>query len=156
MAHLGFSIWINDHLWIRFASDSESKGNQLILKADAVHSQSISLKNCDKGTNVYHSLHRRLLLFLFLSFSTSCSRCNYPPRKGTPNGHKISIALEELKTKYGVDYKVHPISFAKNEQKEEWFLKWVWPVSVLRRKICWLISFHQNQPERKNPSYRGS
>lgn len=36
----------------------------------------------------------------------------------TPNGHKISIALEEL----GLPYKVHPISFAKREQKEDWFL----------------------------------
>ncbi|KAI9348491.1 glutathione S-transferase [Obelidium mucronatum] len=42
---------------------------------------------------------------------------------GTPNGHKVSIALEELKIKYSLDYKVVPISFAKNEQKEEWFLK---------------------------------
>ncbi|KAJ3357422.1 hypothetical protein HDU83_007353 [Entophlyctis luteolus] len=42
---------------------------------------------------------------------------------GTPNGHKASIALEELKARYGVDYKVYPISFAKNEQKEPWFLK---------------------------------
>ncbi|KAI8614325.1 glutathione S-transferase [Chytriomyces sp. MP71] len=38
---------------------------------------------------------------------------------GTPNGQKASIALEEL----GLKYKVHSISFAKNEQKEEWFLK---------------------------------
>lgn len=36
----------------------------------------------------------------------------------TPNGHKASIALEEL----GLPYRVHPISFAKNEQKEDWFL----------------------------------
>ncbi|KAJ9081404.1 Glutathione S-transferase 2 [Entomophthora muscae] len=38
---------------------------------------------------------------------------------GTPNGHKISIALEYL----NLPYKLHAISFAKNEQKEEWFLK---------------------------------
>ncbi|KAI8616414.1 glutathione S-transferase [Chytriomyces sp. MP71] len=38
---------------------------------------------------------------------------------GTPNGQKASIALEEL----GLKYKVHAISFSKNEQKEEWFLK---------------------------------
>jgi len=38
---------------------------------------------------------------------------------GTPNGFPISIALEEL----GLQYKVHAISFAKKEQKEDWFLK---------------------------------
>ncbi|PGH19349.1 hypothetical protein AJ80_03989 [Polytolypa hystricis UAMH7299] len=37
----------------------------------------------------------------------------------TPNGIKISIALEEL----GLPYKVHAISFGKNEQKEPWFLE---------------------------------
>lgn len=37
----------------------------------------------------------------------------------TPNGWKASIALEEL----GLDYEVHPLSFAKKEQKEPWFLK---------------------------------
>ncbi|KAI9348498.1 glutathione S-transferase [Obelidium mucronatum] len=42
---------------------------------------------------------------------------------GTPNGQKASIFLEELKARYGLDYKVHAISFANNEQKEEWFLK---------------------------------
>lgn len=36
----------------------------------------------------------------------------------TPNGHKISIALEEL----GVPYEVHAISLGKQEQKEPWFL----------------------------------
>ncbi|KAI9292771.1 theta class glutathione S-transferase [Neoconidiobolus thromboides FSU 785] len=38
---------------------------------------------------------------------------------GTPNGHKVSIALEAL----NIPYKVHHISFTNNEQKEEWFLK---------------------------------
>lgn len=38
---------------------------------------------------------------------------------GTPNGIKISILLEEL----GLPYKVHAISFKKNEQKEPWFLE---------------------------------
>ncbi|KAJ3071506.1 hypothetical protein HDU98_005215 [Podochytrium sp. JEL0797] len=42
---------------------------------------------------------------------------------GTPNGHKVSIALEELKARTGLQYNVHNISFATNEQKEEWFLK---------------------------------
>ena len=37
----------------------------------------------------------------------------------TPNGYKISIALEELK----VDYKVRKINFSLGEQKEDWFLK---------------------------------
>ncbi|KAI9292772.1 glutathione S-transferase [Neoconidiobolus thromboides FSU 785] len=38
---------------------------------------------------------------------------------GTPNGHKASIALELL----NIPYKVHKISFADNEQKQDWFLK---------------------------------
>lgn len=33
---------------------------------------------------------------------------------GTPNGFPISVALEEL----GLTYKVHAISFSKQEQKE--------------------------------------
>lgn len=37
----------------------------------------------------------------------------------TPNGHKISILLEEL----GVPYVVHPIDLGKNEQKEPEYLK---------------------------------
>jgi GST-like protein len=37
----------------------------------------------------------------------------------TPNGWKVSIALEEL----GLPYTVKPISLGKLEQKEEWFLK---------------------------------
>lgn len=37
----------------------------------------------------------------------------------TPNGWKISIALEEL----GLPYTVKPISISNLEQKEEWFLK---------------------------------
>src|SRR5271169_1594286 len=37
----------------------------------------------------------------------------------TPNGHKISIMLEEL----NVDYKVHHIHLTALEQKEEWYLK---------------------------------
>ncbi|MDG2244320.1 MAG: glutathione S-transferase [Rhodospirillaceae bacterium] len=36
----------------------------------------------------------------------------------TPNGYKISIALEEL----GLPYKVKPISLKDREQKEPWFL----------------------------------
>lgn len=42
---------------------------------------------------------------------------------GTPNGHKCSILLEELKKAYGLEYEFQGISFSKNEQKEEWFLK---------------------------------
>jgi GST-like protein len=37
----------------------------------------------------------------------------------TPNGWKISIALEEL----GLAYTVHPLSFSTQEQKAEWYLK---------------------------------
>ncbi len=37
----------------------------------------------------------------------------------TPNGYKISIALEEL----GLKYKVRKLDFNNAEQKEEWFLK---------------------------------
>lgn len=42
----------------------------------------------------------------------------------TPNGHKVSIFLEELKAAYpGFKYNVKPIDIMKNTQKEEWFLK---------------------------------
>ncbi len=37
----------------------------------------------------------------------------------TPNGHKVSIMLEEM----GLDYKVHAINLGSKEQKEDWFLK---------------------------------
>jgi GSH-dependent disulfide-bond oxidoreductase len=37
----------------------------------------------------------------------------------TPNGWKVSIALEEM----GLPYNVRPLSLSKLEQKEEWFLK---------------------------------
>ncbi|MBT9572043.1 MAG: glutathione S-transferase N-terminal domain-containing protein, partial [Pseudomonas umsongensis] len=37
----------------------------------------------------------------------------------TPNGHKVSIVLEEL----GLPYKVHALSFDKKEQKAADFLK---------------------------------
>lgn len=36
----------------------------------------------------------------------------------TPNGHKISIALEELQ----LPYKLHALNLTSNEQKEPWFL----------------------------------
>ena len=36
----------------------------------------------------------------------------------TPNGHKISIALEEL----ALPYTLHALELSKNEQKEPWFL----------------------------------
>lgn len=36
----------------------------------------------------------------------------------TPNGHKISIMLEEL----GIPYTVRALHLLKNEQKEDWFL----------------------------------
>ena len=37
----------------------------------------------------------------------------------TPNGWKVSVALEEM----GLPYTVRPITLGKLEQKEEWFLK---------------------------------
>lgn len=37
---------------------------------------------------------------------------------GTPNGHKVSIALEELQ----LDYQVRSIALDQKEQKQEWFL----------------------------------
>lgn len=37
----------------------------------------------------------------------------------TPNGHKVSIALEEL----GLEYRVHPLDFNKKEQKAPEYLK---------------------------------
>jgi len=37
----------------------------------------------------------------------------------TPNGYKISVALEEL----GLPYIVHPVDIGKNVQKEPWYLK---------------------------------
>ncbi|KAF7965671.1 hypothetical protein HWV62_18716 [Athelia sp. TMB] len=43
----------------------------------------------------------------------------------TPNGHKVSILLEELKAVYGsaVDYDVEKIDISTNRQKEPWFIK---------------------------------
>ncbi|KAI7086222.1 hypothetical protein KC343_g13746, partial [Hortaea werneckii] len=41
---------------------------------------------------------------------------------GTPNGHKASIILEELKEAYGKpDYVFQSISIMENIQKEKWF-----------------------------------
>ena len=37
----------------------------------------------------------------------------------TPNGWKVSIALEEM----GLPYQVRVIDFAKNEQKDDWYVK---------------------------------
>ena len=37
----------------------------------------------------------------------------------TPNGHKATVALEEL----GVPYKLTPINLSANEQKQPWFLE---------------------------------
>lgn len=37
----------------------------------------------------------------------------------TPNGWKVSIALEEL----GLDYTVHALKLSQNEQKQDWYLK---------------------------------
>ncbi len=37
----------------------------------------------------------------------------------TPNGHKVSIALEEME----LPYKVHKLSLGNHEQKQDWYLK---------------------------------
>jgi len=42
---------------------------------------------------------------------------------GTPNGHKASIMLEELKAAYGKDYIFQSINIMQNIQKEPWFTK---------------------------------
>ncbi|CAL3968799.1 unnamed protein product [Diplocarpon coronariae] len=42
---------------------------------------------------------------------------------GTPNGHKVSILLEELKAAYGLRYTVQSINIMENIQKEPWFTK---------------------------------
>lgn len=42
---------------------------------------------------------------------------------GTPNGHKITIFLEELKEAYGQDYVYQSVNIMKNTQKEPWFTK---------------------------------
>ncbi|EPT02850.1 glutathione S-transferase C-terminal-like protein [Fomitopsis schrenkii] len=42
----------------------------------------------------------------------------------TPNGHKVSVFLEELKAAYGgPDYDVLKIDISTNVQKEPWFIK---------------------------------
>ncbi|EJU05037.1 glutathione S-transferase C-terminal-like protein [Dacryopinax primogenitus] len=44
---------------------------------------------------------------------------------GTPNGHKPSVYLEELKAAYGpakIDYVPHSVHIGKNEQKEPWYI----------------------------------
>lgn len=43
----------------------------------------------------------------------------YP--KGTPNGYKISILLEELKRAYGLQYTWQGINISDDVQKERWF-----------------------------------
>ncbi|CZS89901.1 related to URE2-nitrogen catabolite repression regulator [Rhynchosporium graminicola] len=42
---------------------------------------------------------------------------------GTPNGHKASILLEELKATYGTQYVFQSINIMENIQKEAWFTK---------------------------------
>lgn len=42
---------------------------------------------------------------------------------GTPNGHKASIILEELKEAYGIDYVYQSINIMENIQKEDWFTR---------------------------------
>ncbi|KAK4233351.1 hypothetical protein C8A03DRAFT_19566 [Achaetomium macrosporum] len=43
---------------------------------------------------------------------------------GTPNGHKVSVLLEELKEAYGKDYSVQSINIFDNDkktQKQPWY-----------------------------------
>ena len=72
---------------------------------------------------------------------------------GTPNGHKASIALEEL----GLKYEVQSIDIMKNIQKEDWFLKinrerydgFKFPrcdCSCLQRELNILLNFLSSQP----------
>lgn len=42
---------------------------------------------------------------------------------GTPNGHKASIILEEIKEAYGTEYVFQSINISENIQKEDWFTK---------------------------------
>ncbi|KAF4629474.1 hypothetical protein G7Y89_g8677 [Cudoniella acicularis] len=42
---------------------------------------------------------------------------------GTPNGHKATIILEELKESYGKTYTYQSINIMENVQKEPWFTK---------------------------------
>ena len=42
---------------------------------------------------------------------------------GTPNGHKVSIMLEELKEAYGKNYTFQSINIGQNIQKEPWYTK---------------------------------
>lgn len=43
--------------------------------------------------------------------------------QSTPNGQKTQIFLEELKTKYGLDFSFNTINIGTNEQKKEYFLR---------------------------------
>lgn len=43
---------------------------------------------------------------------------------GTPNGHKVAILLEELKSAYGKTYVYQGINIGENVQKEPWFTKY--------------------------------
>ncbi|KAG8869567.1 glutathione S- transferase, nitrogen catabolite repression regulator [Tulasnella sp. 331] len=43
--------------------------------------------------------------------------------QATPNGHKVSVLLEELKATYGIRYTVRSIELFRNEQKQPWFVK---------------------------------
>ncbi|RPD74359.1 glutathione S-transferase C-terminal-like protein [Lentinus tigrinus ALCF2SS1-7] len=41
----------------------------------------------------------------------------------TPNGHKVTTFLEELKAAYGLQYDFENINISTNRQKEPWFIK---------------------------------
>ncbi|KAI0373748.1 glutathione S-transferase C-terminal-like protein [Pilatotrama ljubarskyi] len=63
--------------------------------------------------------------YTYARYSTATSPSGKPLQlytAGTPNGHKVSIFLEELKEMYGLSYDVHPIDISTGTQKEPWFL----------------------------------
>lgn len=47
---------------------------------------------------------------------------------GTPNGHKASIILEELKEAYGKNYVFQSINISENIQKEAWYVHFLFAV----------------------------
>ncbi|PYH41353.1 glutathione S-transferase family protein [Aspergillus saccharolyticus JOP 1030-1] len=81
---------------------------------------SVLARSC-RSTSVFHPFTSSTFLSAQL-FSTS-TKMSSPDitlyTAQTPNGIKISIALEEL----GLPYKVEKIDISKNTQKEPWFLE---------------------------------
>ena len=68
---------------------------------------------------------------------------------GTPNGWKVSIALEEL----GIPYTVYPIRFEKNEQKSEWFVAEVLYYHLIIKILLHHIRFLKINPNGRSMPY---